>query len=211
MALIERVVVGPLQTNAYFICAEASDSFALIDPAGEADVILAKAAAFAKSIEALLVTHAHVDHIQAAAQLRRETGAKLYVHADDVALVEEPHPYLASMVGGVEKCPVDVVLSDGDELDIAGLSLRVMHTPGHSPGGVCYITDDICFSGDTLFADSVGRTDFPGCDQRKLLLSLARMLRELPDETRVYPGHGLSTTIGHERASNPFLQNLPPM
>ncbi len=209
MLKMELLTVGPLATNSYLLGGEDAGGIVIIDPGGDAQSLLRQAEEIGGSVEALLLTHGHVDHIAACAEIIRATGAKLYVHSGDAELVRKPDAYWASLVGGCEACDPDVEVGDGDRLHLAGLELTVLHTPGHSPGGVCYLTDDACFCGDTLFAGSIGRTDLPLADSQAMQTSLARMFSELPDEMRVFPGHGPTTTMAAEKKTNPFLQDLP--
>ncbi len=202
------MTVGALATNCYLVGADDADCIVMIDPGGEPEVLLEEAGEMGASVEAILLTHGHVDHIAGAAGIQRATAAKLYAHAAGVEMVNKPDAYWASLVGGAEACGVDVELGEGDELHLAGLDIAVMHTPGHSPGGVCFVTADALFCGDTLFAGSIGRTDLPGANEQEMIASLTRLVSTLPDETRVFPGHGPATTMRQEKASNPFLQNL---
>ncbi len=209
MLRIETATVGALATNCYLVGADEADCILMIDPGGEPQALLQQAARIGKSVQALLLTHGHVDHIAAAAAIQRATAAKVYAHAADAEIINKPDPYWASLVGGAEGCRVDVELGEGDQLHLAGLDITVMHTPGHSPGGVCFVTADAAFCGDTLFAGSIGRTDLPGGDEQEMVASLTRLVSSLADDTRLYPGHGAATTMRREQASNPFLQTLP--
>ncbi|MBX6377809.1 MAG: MBL fold metallo-hydrolase, partial [Clostridia bacterium] len=147
-------------------------------------------------VERILLTHGHVDHVSAVEAIAAETGAPVFIHPDDEAL----------MARSCRHRP-DGYLGDGDEVPFAGGAFRVLHTPGHTPGGVCFYWPDdrVCFSGDTLFAGSIGRTDLPGGSHQTLLASIRTRLLVLPDDVLVYPGHGPQTTIGEERRTNPFL------
>ena len=208
MINIDTLVVGALGTNCYIVGDDAADAVVAVDPGGEAERILSHIEQTGKRLEAILITHGHVDHVAAAARVSTETGAPIHAHPADGFMMERPDPMWAQMVGGVPPCSVDVELADGDVLKLAGLSLTVIGTPGHSPGGVCLLTGDTLFSGDTLFEGSIGRTDLPGSDTAQMAGSLGRLMNDLADNVDVYPGHGEGTTIGEERRSNPFLQGM---
>lgn len=165
------------------------------------------------SIGAVLLTHGHIDHMGGSGELATDTGAAVYIHPDDDFLTRDPASQLtaffgASMPGNYDAPQEMESLSDGDVLDIAGVSVEIRHTPGHTPGHCCFYIGEIetLFSGDQLFAGSIGRTDFPYGSHAELMESMRTKVLVLPDETRVLPGHGPETTIGRERASNPFLQ-----
>ena len=164
------------------------------------------------SIGAVLLTHGHVDHMGGSGELAAETGAAVYVHPDDDFLTRDPVSQLMSIFGASPPGNYDApekmeILTDGDVLDLAGLSVEVRHTPGHTPGHCCFYLEEIetLFSGDQLFAGSIGRTDFPYGSHEALMESMKTKILVLPDETRVLPGHGPETTIRRERVTNPFL------
>ncbi len=205
MMQVHTLVVGPLGTNCYLVGDDSADTIVVIDPGGEADRILSRIEQTGKRLEAILITHGHVDHVAGVATVKEQAGAPVYAHRADGPMMEHPDPMWAQMVGGVPPCSIDVELPDGDVLELAGLSFTVIGTPGHSPGGVCYLAGDTLFSGDTLFEGTIGRTDLAGSDHGKMLESLARLTEMLSDDVEVYPGHGESTTIGEERRGNPFL------
>jgi len=200
---IETLPVGMLQVNCYVVWAPPSTQAAIIDPGDDASEILAFFERESLTVGAVLLTHAHVDHIRAVPELVKATEAPVYVHVDDHPLYSSPDnalpPWVPAAVGLPE--PVaEIPLVEGLEFD-------VLHTPGHTQGGVCYYfaDDGIMISGDTLFAGSIGRTDLPGGDMATLMASLQRIATDMPDDTVVYPGHGPTTTIGRERASNPYI------
>lgn len=190
--------VGFYKVNCYIVSAESGAEAAVIDPGDEAEAILEVIRARGLRVTAILLTHAHWDHVGAVADVAEATGAPVYLHQAELGALEEwsPRP-----VPGVR------LVADGDRIEAGGLTFEAWHTPGHTPGGVCYRLGGRLFSGDTLFAGSVGRTDFPGGSAEDLARSLRRLLT-LPDETAVHPGHGPATTIGRERLTNPFLAGL---
>ncbi len=207
--ILKTLVVGRLQTNCYLIGCEQTHQAAVIDPGSDAHDILAMAQAEGLAIDQIVLTHFHFDHNEGVADLQRATGATLALHHDDAPLLGHPPAVFRLYSPAIsERLTVDRELDDGDAITVGALSLKVLHTPGHSPGGISLWQAEAqaVFSGDTLFCEGLGRTDFPGCDHETLVRSIARRLLTLPDETRVYPGHGPSTTIGHERRRNPWLR-----
>ena len=206
--IVETLIVGPLQANCYVIGCPRTRNAVVIDPGGDAPQILEVIGRHELKVVYLCNTHGHVDHVAANAALQRATGASLLIHAADRQMIEQPHPFWAAMVGGVEPSHADGTLNEGDELVVGDLSIRVLHTPGHSPGSVCFALDNLLLSGDTLFAGSIGRTDLPGGSMSTLQASLRRLIAEFDANTRVLPGHGPVSTIGEEMRTNPFLREL---
>ena len=186
---------GMLGTNCYMAWGE-GDKCVLIDPGFEAVPILEEVRAQGKQVEAILLTHGHFDHVGGVKAIATETGCKVYIHKLDMELPQRltlgTVPYTDNYV-------------EGDVLNMAGLQIRVMHTPGHTPGGVCLLCGDYMFSGDTLFAGTCGRTDLPGSSYKDMWASLAR-LASLEKDYKVLPGHGESSTLFMEKALNPYLQ-----
>ena len=197
MIRIETVPVGELQANGYVLSREGREDAIVIDPGAEEPAI--RLALGQRKIAAILLTHGHYDHIGAVAALRAD-GAPVYIGAQDAQNLINPLYSLAAMFGGApSQGAADFLLEDNETLTLAGIRLRVLHTPGHTEGGCCFLTDEgQLFSGDTLFRRGWGRTDFPGGSEMEMAASLKR-LRALSPETRVCPGHGLPTTIGEER------------
>jgi glyoxylase-like metal-dependent hydrolase (beta-lactamase superfamily II) len=183
---------------------------AVIDPSWESEVVLERLRERGLTLEWILNTHGHYDHIVNNALFKRETGAPLAIHPEDLPLLNSMGEQAAwmGMAHGDDSPPPDRMLAEGDVIPVGGLELRVVQTPGHSPGSVTFLVDEIAIVGDVLFAGSIGRTDLPGGDERGLLETIRTRLLTLPDETRVLPGHGPVTTIGTERMSNPFLAGL---
>ena len=202
-------------TNCYVLAPERGGLALVVDAPPDPAGIGALLRAHDLTPVALLLTHAHIDHLGGAGAVARDFEVSAYLHPDDAWLAEAPEEQLRSLFGMVppgDYAPPDqfVDLADGADLDLAGLSLRVLHTPGHTPGHCCFLleAEGILFSGDQLFAGSVGRTDLPGGDWDTLLVSMANKVLTLADDIEVLPGHGPATTIGHERRTNPFLQGL---
>jgi glyoxylase-like metal-dependent hydrolase (beta-lactamase superfamily II) len=206
--IFDTIVVGQLGVNCFILADEVTKEGVVVDPGDNAKAILAKVKAKGVKVLYILNTHGHFDHIGANRQLVDATGAKLMIHKDD-------EPFLgraarsAVMYGltADDSPPPAAYLSDGQKITFGRHEISVIHTPGHSPGGTClYLAaEKVLISGDALFAESIGRTDLPGGSQEQLVAAIRTKLLVLPDETRVYPGHGPSTTIGHEKQYNPYL------
>lgn len=204
--IIDTLAVGPIMANCYILGCRETGLAAVIDPGDEPQRILAAVARNKLKVTAILNTHGHFDHVGANAPLKAATGADIMIHALDAPMLAD----LASagrMFGlRVENSPPpDRTLSDGDRIAVGNLSLEVIHTPGHTPGGVAFYTNAAVFVGDTLFAGSIGRTDLPGGDFDTLIRSIHTRLFTLDDAVQVYPGHMGLTTIGREKRHNPFV------
>ena len=205
---VDRLTLGPLATNCYVArSGGASAEAVVIDPSGTAEEIRTALAVVGARCVAILVTHGHFDHVTALADLAEQTRAPVHAPAAERALLEHPERFTPPGIN-VRPCVPEVLLEGGERLVVAGIELDVLSVPGHSPGHVAYSTDGNVFSGDVLFAGSVGRTDFPGGDWPTLVASIGSLLAELPAETVLHPGHGPSTTLGAELATNPFLAEL---
>ena len=195
---IRVVTGGPIDVNTYVVGAKGGDSCILIDPGAEPERV--SEAVDGRKVAAVLLTHAHFDHMLYA-QTWLDTGARLYVHALDAQALGDPALNLSPMIGRTLTLRrADVELQEGDVVREAGMELTVLHTPGHTPGCVCYRNGGVLFSGDTLFYKSYGRVDLPGGDAQKMAASLTRLM-QLPPETVAYPGHGMKTKIAWERGS----------
>jgi hydroxyacylglutathione hydrolase len=200
--------VGPLQENCWIVRREDSDRALVIDPGDEGDRLIA--AVDGLTVEAILLTHTHFDHVGAVAQLARHTEAPVYCPRLEVPILQDINSYTFPGYGPFEPYDPEETVEGGERLTLAGLGIDVLFTPGHSPGHVSYSIPDeqVLLDGDVLFRGSIGRSDLPGGNAQTLLDSIAMLLNTLPDETRVLPGHMGATTLGHERVSNPFLDAL---
>jgi len=206
--IIEELIVGPLQTNCYILGDETTHEGIVIDPGGDAPLILEAIKRLELQIQLVVNTHGHFDHIMANREVMEATEAPLAIHPDDAAMLTNPLRSFSFFLGKFRPSPpATVSLQEGDLVPVGTLSLQVLHTPGHSPGSVSLWQEQekAVFSGDVLFNMSIGRTDFPGGSHLTLLQSIRDKLFALPDSTVVYSGHGPKTTIGFERAHNPFL------
>ena len=205
----EVLVVGPLQCNCSILGDETSHEAIVVDPGDDISRIVATLARHQLTLKQIVVTHAHIDHIAGAQQLKRLTGAPILYNQLDLPLVKMMDLQAGWLgIATPEVAPPDANLADNQTVSITGLSATVLHTPGHTQGSSClYLPNQkLLIAGDTLFAGSIGRTDLPGGNTKQLLQSVNDRLLTLPDETKVLPGHGPSTSIGEERESNPFLQ-----
>lgn len=209
MTTLHAFECGPVATFAYLLCTPELGTAVLVDaPAGSVDPVCEEAERAGCRITDLLLTHTHWDHTADAAALVRRTGAKVHVHPADAYRLRDPMAHTVwPLPFTIPSVLPDAFVDQGAVVDVAGLRLRVLHTPGHTEGGVCFVdaANLRVFAGDTLFAGSVGRVDLPGGNEDQLIESIRTQLFALPDAMVVWPGHGPSTTIGRERRSNPFV------
>lgn len=204
---IGKITMGVCQTNCYFIYEEGKKEVLFFDPADQGEFIYRGLQDKGFTIAAILLTHGHFDHIWGVSRLKELTGAKVYALDEEKELCESVQMNVSAAAGRACAITPDVLLKDGEKLVLAGIPLQVLATPGHTGGSCCYYfeKDKMLISGDTLFQESVGRTDFPTGSMSRLVRSIREKLMVLPEEVKVYPGHGDSTTIGFEKSNNPFL------
>ena len=203
--IVRKVIVGPFASNCYIVGSESNKEGVIIDPGDDAEEILKNIKDSGLDIKLIVLTHGHIDHTGAVKEVKKATGAEVAIHTDDAKSLQEQ---LLGRLFGLSyppPPPPDWLLKDGDSIDIGDLHFLVVHTPGHSPGGICLLGEGVVFSGDTLFNYGIGRYDLPGGSGSQLMNSIHTKLMILPNDTIVYPGHGPDTTIGTERRSNPFL------
>jgi glyoxylase-like metal-dependent hydrolase (beta-lactamase superfamily II) len=208
MMKIQRFPLGALWTNGYLVYDSSGKGF-FTDPGGDPEDVLVFMKDKGIVVEFVLLTHGHADHIAGVERIRKEAAGGVFIHEEDSEMLTLPESNLSVFVGErLELAPAEKLLRQGDRFKAGSLAIEVIHTPGHTKGSSCFLIQDtgfpaILLSGDTLFAGSVGRSDLPGGDERILMTSLEK-LSELPDDMKVYPGHGPATTIGEERRGNPF-------
>ncbi len=207
LMIIKNVVVGPLEVNCYIIGCEDTKEAAIIDPGDNADEIIRIIEMDGLKPMFIINTHAHFDHIGGVKVIQDHFKIDFILHEDDLFLVENASEQATAFgLKPISKPEVSKYVNDGEEINLGNMSIKVIHTPGHSPGCVCYYSDNNVFVGDTLFAGSIGRTDLPGGSYETLINSVKDKLFSLSDNTIVHPGHGPSTTIENEKNHNPFLK-----
>ncbi len=208
MKIKRLILLEDFQTNTYLVWDEITREGVIIDPADKADIIIDEIGKRDIHLKYIINTHGHADHIGANAEIRKRTDAKIIIHFEDKDMLMNANLNLsASFDENVQSMPADILISDKEIIEFGNCELKVIHTPGHTKGGICLYNKDsnILFSGDTLFFEGVGRTDLPGGDFNILRKSIIERLFTLPEKTIVYPGHGGQTTIRHEKGKNPFL------
>ena len=205
--IIKNIVVGPLEVNCYILGCEDTKEAAIIDPGDNADEIISNIEKEGLKPKFIINTHAHFDHIGGVKSIQDHFKIDFCLHKEDSFLVENASEQATAFgLKPIAKPVVNKNVTNGEKVNLGNKSITVIHTPGHSPGGVCYYSDNNVFVGDTLFAGSIGRTDLPGGSYDTLINSIKENLFPLGDSTIVYPGHGPSTTIGNEKEHNPFLK-----
>jgi len=203
--IVERLEVGPFAANCYLVaCAETKEAV-IIDPGAEGRRIIKRVHELGLKVKYIINTHAHIDHVGANAEVKEAFNVPVLVHTDDAPLLRSPQASMALFMGQSKVTPPDWTLQEGDVLEAGTLRIKVLETPGHTPGGISLDINGVLFTGDTLFAGSIGRTDFPGGSFRQIIKSIKEKLLSYPDDTRVFPGHGPPTSVGYERLYNPFL------
>jgi len=207
---IKQLQVGHMAVFAYLVGDTVTGDALVIDPADNAKEIIAVAKENKLQINYIINTHGHVDHIGGNAEMQKLTGAKIIVHEDDAIMLTSTPAMMLKMFGAKQSPPADILVKDGMIISAGNIELKVIHTPGHSPGGICLYTPGYVFTGDTLFVEAVGRTDLPGGSWQIMYNSIQTKLFTLPDDTKVMPGHNYgrtpTSTIGHEKKHNPSVQ-----
>jgi len=204
--IIKRLVVGSLSANCWIVGKESVGEGLVIDPGGNTETINRAIDETGLDIKIIVLTHGHSDHIAALRDIQEKTGAEAAIHIEDADFLEGRGSYSSQFgISYRTPHPPERLLREGDEIDVGGMSFEVMHTPGHTPGSICLLTDFGIFTGDTIFRKGIGTTIMPGSSRPQLLDSIHKKLMTLPDETVIYPGHGRETTIGAERRDNPYV------
>ena len=205
MIEVVKFLSNPMGENAYIFFLEGEKRAVAVDPSYNAQAMLNYLKEEETQLEAILLTHGHFDHIAGVDVLREATGAPVYIHEADAQMLEDPEKNLSVITHQLFTIkPADRLLKGQEVLELAGMQVQVLHTPGHTQGGVCYLAEDVLFSGDTLFSMSIGRTDLPCSNEEQMKASLAKLCA-LEREYVVYPGHGQSTSLGFEVQNNPYL------
>ncbi|MEW6671560.1 MAG: MBL fold metallo-hydrolase [Thermodesulfobacteriota bacterium] len=203
--IIKDLVVGPIMANCFIVGCEETREAVVIDPGADADKILMALAQLKLTVKHILNTHGHFDHVGANRRMKSVTGADILIHGLDAPMLSRLSASAAAWGMSAEDSPApDRILADGDTVSFGNITFKVIHTPGHTPGGISFKTDGYVFVGDTLFAGSIGRTDFPGGNYQTLIASIQKKLFLLDDDVQVLTGHGPETTIGQEKRFNPF-------
>jgi len=205
--ILKKVVVSVYETNCYIVGCPDTRLGAVIDPGDDGDYIIDQIKRVELDIKYIILTHGHIDHINAVSDIKNFSGADVLIHEKDKEMLTSSFGNLSAFTGNtISQLKADKVLNDGDEIKVGNLTFQVIHTPGHTPGSICLKTGDYIFSGDTLFAGSIGRTDFPGGSYRDIIRSIKEKLMIFEGDILVLPGHGPETTLENEKIFNPFLR-----
>lgn len=208
--VVKQYEVGNFSVFCYLIGDEEVKEGLFIDPADEVDRLISEAKSFDLKIKYIINTHSHVDHVLGNAEMKRKTGAKIIIHEKEAEYLTQPPSHRLKMFNATPSPPADILVKGGDIIRVGKMELRVIHTPGHSPGGIALYMDGMVFTGDTLFVGSVGRTDFPSSSWKDMEVSIRKKLYGLPGETTVFPGHNYgptpTSTIQYEKQQNPFAR-----
>jgi len=206
--ILERIVVGPLEENTYIIGDEVTNQAIVVDPGDESDRIIEIIKERGLQVHTIICTHTHFDHVGAVGDIKKATGARILIHKEDQQVYETAKDQAAFWGYDFDDIPQpDGFIDEGDDIQVGDIKFRVMHTPGHSPGGICLYGGGVLITGDTLFKGSVGRTDFPGGSMEELKKSFRRLLG-LPEGTKIFSGHGPETTVGMEKRTNYFVNEF---
>lgn len=204
---VKNFEVGPIGTNCYFLMNEDTKELVVVDPGGDGARLIREIRNLGYTPSAVLLTHGHFDHAMSAKELKDAFAVAVYAHEEEKETLENPMYNVSRMIGKMQKYEADIFVKDNEVLHLAGFSIKVLHTPGHTPGGVSYYVEEqkLVFSGDALFCQSIGRTDFPNGSASQLIRSVSEKLLTLPDDVQVLPGHDQLTTIGFEKQYNPYF------
>ncbi len=204
---VYKLEVGMLATNCYFVVNEELKEGVIVDPGGDSDRILEMVDNLGIAVKAIFITHGHSDHISGLPEVKQALDAPVYISQEDADCLTQAEKNLSIYINNGVVCKAaDYIYKDGDVIEAAGMKFKVYATPGHTKGGVCLQCEDIVLCGDTIFCESIGRTDLPGGSYKELLISIKNKLLVLDDDVKLLPGHGPATTVGWERRRNPFLQ-----
>ncbi len=205
---VESLAVGPLEVNCYILGCAVTKEAVLIDPAGDAHLIEDEVSRLEAKITAILLTHGHYDHLGAVSEMKAKYGCPIMIHRLDADCLTNPMLNLSALTGDALVCPkADRLLEDGDSIRVGNLEMKVLHTPGHTRGSICFLLENMIFGGDLLFYGSIGRTDLPGGSFEEIEKSISKRIYSLPEDWIIYPGHGEPTSVGFEKKHNAFVRS----